>query len=117
MSRHLLGVILILIAAFCFHAEAQTATGILQGVVTDSSGAAVPEAKVTVENQRTGVPLSLLTTAEGRFVQPFLIPSEYRLTVEKAGFQKYVTSDVRVDVQQTMALDIALKVGDITSAV
>jgi hypothetical protein len=115
MLRNLPGVILV--AAFCFHADAQTATGILQGVVTDSSGAAVPDAKVTVENQRTSVLLSLLTNTGGRFVQPFLIPSEYRLTVEKAGFQKYVTSDIRVDVQQTVALDITLTVGEVTSAV
>ena len=38
-----------------FHAGAQTATGILQGVVTDPTGAGVPGAKVSVENQRTGV--------------------------------------------------------------
>src|SRR3954465_828377 len=85
----------------CLSASAQTATGVLQGNVTDPSGAAIPDAKVTVENQRTGVKQSLVTNAEGRYVQPFLVPSEYRLTVEKPGFQKFVTSDIHVDVQQT----------------
>ncbi len=104
-------------ALFCFQAASQTATGILQGVVTDASGGAVADAKVTVENQRTNVSLALTTNAEGRFVQPFLVPSEYRLTVEKPGFQKYVTTDLRVGVQQTVALEIPLKVGEVTSTV
>ena len=102
---------------FCFHASGQTATGILQGIVIDASGAAVPDAKVTIENQRTGVVMTLNSNSEGRFVQPFLIPSEYRLTVEKSGFQKFVASDIRVDVQQTAVMDVSLKVGEISSAV
>jgi hypothetical protein len=100
-----------------FTAGAQTATGSLQGTVVDATGASVPGAKVTVENQRTSVKLTQLTNAEGRFVQPFLPPSEYRLTVEKTGFQKSVTSDIHVDVQQTVGLDISLKVGEITNTV
>src|SRR3954453_8001729 len=96
---------------------AQTATGVLQGVVTDPSGAPVPEAKVTVENQRTSVRINTVTNAEGRYVSPFLSPSEYRLTVEKSGFQKNVTNDIKVDVQQTVGLDIQLKIGDVSSVV
>ena len=105
------------LALCCVSASAQTATGVLQGNVTDPTGASIPGAKVTVENQRTGVKLTLLTNSEGRYVQPFLVPSEYRLTVEKTGFQKDVTSDIHVDVQQTASLDVVLKVGDVTSTV
>lgn len=100
-----------------FSALAQTATGVLQGVVTDPSGAAIPEAKVTVENQRTSVKLTTVTNSEGRFVQPFLPPSEYRLTVEKPGFQKNVTNEIKIDVQATVGLDVQLKVGDTTTTV
>ncbi|PYV11121.1 MAG: TonB-dependent receptor, partial [Acidobacteria bacterium] len=115
MSRAL--ILVITMAAFCSTAAGQTATGILQGFVSDASGAAVPDAVVTVENQRTGVKHTLTTNAEGRFVQPFLIPGEYRLTVEKPGFQKHVATDIRVDVQQTVALEIALKLGEVSTAV
>ena len=101
----------------CLSASAQTATRVLQGNVTDPSGAAIPDAKVTVENQRTGVKQSLVTNSEGRYVQPFLVPSEYRLTVEKPGFQKFVTSDIHVDVQQTAGLDVMMKVGDVSNTV
>src|SRR5262249_25868029 len=114
MSRYLSALV---IAVACSQAGAQTATGILEGVVTDTTGAAVPAAKVTIENQRTGVVTTQLTNAEGRYVQPYLIPSEYRLTVEKPGFQKNVTSDIKVDVQQTVAVNVSLRVGEITNTV
>ena len=115
MSKYLLFAAAFVICQF--HAFAQTATGTLQGVVTDASGAAVADAKVTVENQRTNVKQSLVTNGEGRFVQPFLVPSEYRLTVEKSGFQKYLSNDIKVDVQQTVGVDVALKLGEVTSTV
>jgi len=101
----------------CVSAAAQTATGVIQGRVTDGTGAVVPEAKITVENQRTGVRQGLATNVEGFFLQPYLLPGEYRLTVEKAGFQKYLTEGVRLSVQQTIALEIPLKVGEVTTAV
>lgn len=101
----------------CGIALGQTATGTLQGRVSDASGAAVPEAKVVIENQRTGVKFTLSTNSAGGFVQPFLIPSEYRLTVEKTGFQRYLTSDIKVDVQQNIALDINLKLGEVSTTV
>src|SRR5437867_11113411 len=110
-------ILVITMAACCSTAAGQTATGILQGFVIDASGAAVPDAVVTVENQRTGVKQALTTNAEGRFVQPYLIPSEYRLTVEKPGFQKYVASDIKVDIQQTVAVVVGLRVGEVSNTV
>jgi hypothetical protein len=103
--------------AFCICAGAQTATGILQGRVVDATGSAVPAAKVTIENEKTGVVQTVATNTDGIFFQSFLLPGTYRITVEKAGFRKDVTSGTRVDVQQTVSLDIALKVGDITNTV
>src|SRR5215467_9582540 len=73
-------------------AFAQTATGILQGRVTDDSGAAVPDAKVTIENERTSVRQVTTSNSLGNFIQPYLLPSTYKVTVEKIGFQRYSTS-------------------------
>ena len=70
-----------------------------------------------MENQQTGVRQSLLSNSEGAFYQSFLIPGDYRVTVEHTGFQKYVTSNIRVDVQQTVDLTIPLKVGEVSSTV
>ena len=85
--------------------------GAIQGKVTDRSGGAVPEASIKIENQKTGVQATNVTNAQGVFLAPYLIPGEYRLTVEKPGFEKSVTSDIRLSVQQTIDLDISLKVG------
>lgn len=102
---------------FCSFADAQTATGTLTGRVTDSSGAAVPEAAISIQNQETGVQQSLTTNSAGNFIQPYLIPGEYRLTVEKTGFEKYVTTGLRMNVQQTVALEIGLKVGEVSTTI
>src|SRR6516164_7894445 len=110
-------VVLALAIALSVWAGAQTATGILQGRVVDATGAVVPEAKVSIENEMTGVQQSLLTNTEGNFYQSFLLPGNYRVTVEKMGFQRDVTNSVRVDVQQTVSLDITLKVGDVANTV
>jgi Carboxypeptidase regulatory-like domain len=110
-------VVFVMGIVLCQWSGAQTATGILQGRVVDATGSAVPDAKVTIENETTGVALPLTTNAEGHFFRSFLLPGNYKVTVEKAGFQQKVTSGIRVDVQQTVAVEIALKVGEITSTV
>lgn len=101
----------------CSSAFAQSATGTIQGTVADSSGAIIPGAKVTIENQQTGVRQATVGTTLGTFIQPYLIPGSYKVTVEKPGFEKHITSDVRLSVQQTIALDIALKVGELSTTV
>src|SRR3954451_9384697 len=110
MYRSLLAITLLMI--FCFCAAGQTATGIIQGRVSDTTGAPIPSAKVVVENQNTGLRYELQTNSEGFYYQPFLIPGPYRVNVEKSGFQKFLATDNRVDVQQTINVDIALKVGE-----
>jgi len=103
--------------ALCLPAAAQTATGTIQGTVTDVTGAVVPGATVTIENTKTGVKQSITSNSQGNFLQPYLIPGDYRVTVQQAGFEKHVTSGIRLSVQQTVALDIALKVGEVSTAV
>ena len=98
-------------------ALAQNATGTLAGRVNDASDAAVPGATVTIENLATNVHWSMPTNSEGRFYQRYLQPGSYRVTVEKPGFQKFVQSNVLLDVEQTLSLDIPLKVGDVATTV
>lgn len=115
MSRFL--ILSVAVIVFCASAAGQTATGTIQGRVVDGTGSAVPEATVNIENQNTGVRQATITNSAGSFVQPYLIPGEYRLTVEKTGFDKHVTSDIKLSVQQTIALEIPLKVGAVTTTV
>jgi hypothetical protein len=106
-----------LMLAISFTAIAQTTTGTIQGRVADATGSVVPSAKVTIANQATGVQQTLMTNSEGGFVQPYVLPGDYTVSVEKEGFEKYVTTGVKLNVQQTVALEIALKVGNVASTV
>ena len=51
------------------------------------------------------------------FVQPYVLPGLYTVTVEKEGFDKSVTTGIRLNVQQTVALELALKVGNVATTV
>jgi hypothetical protein len=67
---------------------AQTPTAVVNGTVVDPSGAAVPDARVTVVNQETNVASTKTTNGGGTFNIINLLPGNYVLTVEKGGFKK-----------------------------
>lgn len=83
----------------------------VQGTVTDPSGAAVPNAKVTVTNQATGVSSQTTTSVSGGYTVGQLPPGNYTVTVEASGFQKSETKDVVVLAEQIRGLDVKLTVG------
>ena len=76
--------------------DAQALSGI-QGTVTDDSGAVVPEAKVTVRNNGTGVTTSTVTSSAGTYTITDLIPGTYTVKIEKQGFQAWQSSQVTVE--------------------
>ncbi|MDE3194961.1 MAG: TonB-dependent receptor, partial [Acidobacteriota bacterium] len=115
MKRCLALVIALLVLAS--YGFAQNATGTIDGTVTDASGSAIPAATVTIENAATNVKLATTTNAEGRFYQQYLLPGTYSVTVEKQGFQRFVQTGVQLDIQQTINIPIAMKVGDVATSV
>ncbi len=84
--------------AFSGSIFAQTTTGTIQGRVTDGTGSVIPQAKVTIQNEATSVPQVLQSGSEGNFVQPYVPPGVYTVTAEKEGFDKAVTTGVRLNV-------------------
>ena len=82
--------LLAILALFSIWAFGQTETGTIIGVVTDKSGAVVTGATVTATSVNTGATRTTTTTSAGDFTITTLKPSTYDLTIEKAGFQKYV---------------------------
>jgi Carboxypeptidase regulatory-like domain/TonB dependent receptor len=98
------------LAAYGF---AQNATGTIEGLVSDASGSAVVGATVTVENIATNVKLTTPTNAAGRFYVRYLAPGTYSVTVEQIGFEKYIQTNILLDIEQTISLTIPLKVGDV----
>ncbi|MGH9732643.1 MAG: carboxypeptidase-like regulatory domain-containing protein, partial [Candidatus Acidiferrales bacterium] len=89
----------------------------IQGTVTDNSGAAVPNARVTVTNQATNVSAQATTSASGFYQVGQLPPGNYTVTVESTGFQKNQTNDVLVLAEQIRGVNIALQVGQVTQTV
>src|SRR6266404_2443847 len=92
----LLLALILMLSSTAVHAQSAAATGRLEGTVTDSSGAAVPDANVTVRNQNTGISTTLHSGAEGDFAFLYLDPGTYEVFIQKAGFNKLVLKDITV---------------------
>jgi len=98
-------------------ASAQTFRGTILGTVTDTSGAAILNAKVTIHNIDTGVDRSTESNTDGSYLVPELPVGTYTVTVELNGFQKSVTTGVRVDVATERRVDVTLKPGQISQQI
>src|SRR5262245_23734601 len=77
---------------------AQTFRGTVLGTVTDSSGAAVAGAAVTVKNVDTGLTRTVTTSEDGSYSAPELPIGNYTVTVEKEGFKQGLVTGLRVEV-------------------
>ncbi len=96
---------------------AQKDTGSIVGVVRDSSGAVVPNAKVTVTEADQGTTFNTTTSPSGEYVASPLRIGRYNITVEKQGFKKAVVGPVIVDVQARPAVNVTLQVGQVAETV
>ncbi len=86
--------------------SAQTAA--IAGVVSDTSGAAVPGVRVTASNEATGLLRTVSSNLLGDYVIPLLPPGVYRVTVLAPGFRPFSRAGVRIRVNQTVRLDFRL---------
>lgn len=93
------------------------ATGTILGTVTDSAGAVVPNAKITVTNTATKVASQTISNSAGDYNVPALNPGTYTVTAEATGFQKAVVSSFTLTVNQHARVDLALKPGAVTETV
>lgn len=96
---------------------AQTFTGTITGTVTDANGAAIAGAKVTARNEATNDIRQVTTSAEGAYIFSQLIPASYEVSAENAGFKKAVSTGAVLRVNQTLELNIALQVGDVSQSI
>jgi hypothetical protein len=96
--------------------DAQTATGQVSGVISDSSGAPVPEASIRLANEATGIETVRSTNESGSFVFVNVSPGPYRVRVGKAGF-KEADSTVTVGVSQSVTVNVRLEVGAVSESV
>lgn len=98
-------------------AWAQQSKGSFTGVVTDSSGAVVPGAKVTATEQGTGFAQSNVTSSVGSYILPLLPPGIYVITAVKEGFSQYREGPITLAVDQQAEVNIQIKVGSASTLV
>ena len=118
-ARALVFVLLLAIGIATLPAKlhAQATAGSILGIVQDSSGAAVPDATVTVTNLDTSIAKVVQSGVDGNYSVPYLIPGRYAVAVEKQGFKKTTQSGVDLQVDQKARVDVALQVGDVSESV
>src|SRR5262245_3542086 len=98
-------------------ASSQELRGKISGRVSDSNGAAVPGATVTITDTARSAVTTLTTNGDGLFDAPYLRPGSYQVLVEASGFKKSLQDKVIVAINETRNLEIALDVGTVQETV
>jgi len=107
----------VLLASFIGTANAQQVFGSIFGTVTDATGAAVANAKVTIADVAKGTSFEVTTDQSGNYNKGQLIPDPYKVTIEAAGFGRIVSNNIDVRVDEAARYDASLKVGDVSTEV
>ncbi|HET8923099.1 MAG TPA: carboxypeptidase regulatory-like domain-containing protein [Candidatus Acidoferrum sp.] len=109
-SKYVLLVVCLLLLAVA-NASAQTLDrGAVHGFVYDTSGAAIPGAKVTLTTPATGLTRELVTNSDGGYDFEALTPGEYTLTIAAGNFASYTIKQIVVSIGSSIALDAHLRV-------
>jgi hypothetical protein len=98
-------------------AYAQVDAGGIRGTVTDSSGALVSGAKVTLTSEGSGLSSEATTASDGNYAFTPIKIGSYTLVVEAAGFRKATQQGIKVDVQQQLKADFSLVPGSVQEQV
>jgi carboxypeptidase family protein len=90
---------------------AQSVSGTILGVITDSTGAVMPGATVTLTNTGTGLVRVLLADSSGEYTAPSLPTGRYAVKAELSGFKTVTVADVELGVDQRQRVNIRLELG------
>ena len=88
-------------------ASAQTFYGSVVGTISDATGAAVPDVTVVIINTGTSERRTMKTDESGSYQFVNLVPGQYRLELEKAGFKRVHARPIQVEVQSAVRIDTA----------
>jgi hypothetical protein len=106
-----LGGLCLLSLALLTPVSAQEFRGTVLGRITDPSGAPAAGSSIQALNVDTGVSIGSTSNNEGNYQIPFLVPGNYTITVEHAGFKRIERSGIRVATNTQVTLDFALELG------
>src|SRR5919108_667022 len=116
-SAAFLGLIFVLVGLSAASAASQALFGTISGTVTDSSGAVVPGATVSVRNVETGVTKTVTSNEVGVYTATNLVPGQYLVEASLSGFKTAVVSAITLEVNANLKVDVALEVGAATELV
>ena len=102
---------LLLAILFCLGALGQVITSTLTGFISDPAGAAVPEAKVSIRETRTGFTRTTTTDAQGEYLLNGIPAGTYTISVSKNGFETMTRSDQQLTQQLSLRVDFSLLIG------
>jgi Carboxypeptidase regulatory-like domain/TonB dependent receptor len=89
----------------------QTVSGTLRGTISDSNGAVIPNATITVRNKETGLERTVTSSGEGLYNMPFLPIGVYDVEVSRTDFNKVIRTDVRVTLNENTVVNVELNPG------
>src|SRR6266446_3438340 len=98
-------------------ANAQVSGASLAGTVSDSSGAVIPNAEVSITNSATGVTRTVTSGNAGLYTAPNLLPGIYDIRITAPGFSTQVQKGITLTVGAQQALDIKMQVGQVSQTV
>ena len=109
--------VLLIAAGFANFANAQSTGGRIRGTVTDMSGASVTGATVTLRNEANGAQRETQSGGNGEYVFLEVPVGMYTMEAQQAGFKKYVSKGVTLELNAILSVDIVLQVGGATETV
>lgn len=115
MTRIIVSVFMLLGLSVTLHA--QLTEGTIAVTVKDASGAAVPNAKVTIKDLGTGSEVEEVTDNIGYARVPHLAPGTYQMRVSANGFKTMVSDNLVVSVNVVNSLTVALQIGSVTETI
>src|SRR3954469_19793307 len=109
--------VLVLLSTMRVPVSAQVASAELSGTILDSSGAAIPGARITAKNAGTNIARENVADSTGNYLIPLLPPGEYLITVEASGFKKVIQTGFSLQINQQASLNFTLQLGQMSEEI
>ncbi|MBL8179648.1 MAG: TonB-dependent receptor [Bryobacterales bacterium] len=108
---------ILLLGLFSITLLAQDPRGFINGQISDTSGAVVPNAAIALTHTRTGVTVRFTSNQEGLFDANYLPTGDYRMQVEFAGFKTFTRSNIDLRIGDRLRIDVTLEPGSNTESI
>lgn len=117
-SKLIFSLLLTALVAFCAsRASGQDATGRITGIIYDATGAVIADAHITVTNVATHISRETTSDATGYYQVLALPIGSYTVSLERQGFRSATTVERKLEINQTLKIDIKMEVGSATETV